>query len=96
MELPATADLSEGARAKWIWGLPRLTRSLTARAVGWLGQAVSDEDWQAALGDLRRDGRFTSEYMTMKCLGRTAARAQAEQRRAQGAGYDARVSNLDV
>ena len=30
VELPATADLSEGARAKWIWGLSRLSRSLTA------------------------------------------------------------------
>jgi hypothetical protein len=34
VELPETADLSEGARAKWIWGLSRLSQSLTARAVG--------------------------------------------------------------
>jgi len=61
VELPVAADLSEGARAKWIWGLSRLARSITARAVGWLGLAASDEDWQAALGELRRDGRFTSE-----------------------------------
>ena len=67
-----------------------------ARAVGWLGLAVSDEDWQAALGGLRRDGRFTSEWMTTKRLERTAERAQVEQRRAQGAGYDERVSNLEV
>ena len=96
VELPETADLSEGARAKWIWGLSRLARSLTARAVGWRGLAVSDEDWQAALGDLRRDGRFTSEWMTTKRLERTAERARVEQRRAQGAGYDERVSNLEV
>ena len=44
VELPATADLSEGARAKWIWGLSRLSRSLTARAVGWLALATSNED----------------------------------------------------
>ena len=44
VELPGSADLSEGARAKWIWGLSRLARSLTARAVGWLGLAASDED----------------------------------------------------
>ena len=31
VELPETAGLSEGARAKWIWGLSRLSRSLTAR-----------------------------------------------------------------
>ena len=96
VELPETEDLSEGARAKWIWGLSRLSRSLTARAAGWLGLAVSDEDWQAALGDLRRDGRFTSEWMTTKRLERTAERARVEQRRAQGAGYDERVSNLEV
>ena len=96
VELPATADLSEGARAKWIWGLSRLSRSLTARAVGWLGLAVSDEDGQAALGDLRRDGRFTSEWMTTKRLERTAERVRVDQRRAQGAGYDERVSNLEV
>ena len=81
VELPETADLSEGAHAKWIWVLPRLSPSLTARAAGWLGLADSDEGWQAALGDLRRDGRFTSEWMMTKRLGRTAARAQAEQRR---------------
>ena len=34
VELPGPADLSEGARAKWIWGLFRLARSLTARVVG--------------------------------------------------------------
>ena len=96
VELLETEGLSEGAHAKWIWGLSRRSRSLTARAVGWVGLADSDEDWQAALGDLRRDGRFTSEWMTTKRLGRTAARAQAEQRRAQGVGYDERVSNLDV
>ena len=96
VELPETADLSEGARAKWIWGLSRLSRSLTARAVGWLGLAVSDEDWQAALGDLRRDGRFTSEWMTAKRLSRMAERVRADQRLAQGAGYDERVSNLEV
>jgi hypothetical protein len=44
VELPETAGLSEGAHAKWIWGLFRLSRSLTARAVGWRGLAVSDED----------------------------------------------------
>ena len=96
VDLPAAADLSEGARAKWMWGLSRLSRSLTARAAGWLALADSDEDGQAALGDLRRDGRFTSERMTTTRLGRTAARAQAEQRRAHGAGYDELVSNLDV
>ena len=96
VELPETADLSEGARAKWIWGLSRLSRSLTARAVGWLALAVSDEDWQAALGDLRRDGRFTPEWMTAKRLGRAAERVRVEQRLAQGAGYDERVSNLEV
>ena len=45
VELPETTDLSEGAHAtKWIWGLSRLSRSLTARSVGWLRLAVSDED----------------------------------------------------
>ena len=63
VELPESADLSEGARAKWIWGIPRLSWSLTARAVGRLSLAVSDEDWQTALGDLRRNGRFTSEWI---------------------------------
>ena len=96
VELPETADLSEGARAKWIWGLSQLSRSLTARVVGWLGLAVSGEDWQAALGDLRRDGRFTSEWMTTKRLERTAERVRVDQRRAQGAGYDERVSDLEV
>ena len=66
MELPEAADLSEGARAKWMWGISRLARSLTARAVGWLSLDVSDEDCQTALGDLRCDGRFTSEWMTAK------------------------------
>ena len=96
VELPESADLSEGARAKWIWGLSRLSRSVTARAVGWLGLAASDEDWQAALGELRRDGRFAADWMTTKRLERTANRARAEQRVAQGAGYDERVTNLEV
>ena len=96
VELPEAADLSEGARAKWIWGLSRLSRSVTARAVGWLGLAASDEDWQAALSELRRDGRFASEWMTTKRLERTANRVRAEQRLAQGAGYDERVTNLEV
>ena len=96
VELPESADLSEGARAKWIWGLSRLSRSVTARAVGWLGLAASDEDWQAALGELRRDGRFAAEWMTAKRLERTANRVRAEQRLAQGAGYDERVTNLEV
>ena len=88
VELPESADLSEGARAKWIWGLSRLARSITPRAVGWLGLAASDEDWQAALGELRRDGRFTSEWMATKRLERAADRVRAEQRLAQGAGYE--------
>ena len=96
VELPESADLSEGARAKWIWGLSRLSRSVTARAVGWLGLAASDEDWQAALSELRRDGRFAAEWMTEKRLERTANRVRAEQRLAQGAGYDERVTNLEV
>ena len=69
VELPESADLSEGARAKWIWGLSRLSRSVTARAVGWLGLAASDEDWQAALGELRRDGRFAADWMTDEASG---------------------------
>ena len=69
-------------------GLSRLSQSLAARAVDWLSLAVSDEDWQTALDDLRRDGRFTSEWMTAKRIGRAAARAQAELQRAQGTGYD--------
>ena len=96
VELPGPADLLEGVRAKWIWGLSRLARSLTARAVGWLGLAASDEDWQAALGELRRDDRFTSEWMTTKRLERIADRVRAGQRQAQGAGYDEHVSNLEV
>ena len=96
VELPESADLSEGARAKWVWGLSRLSRSVTARAVGWLGLAASDEDWKAALGELRRDGRFAADWMTAKRLERTANRARAEQRVAQGAGYDERVTNLEV
>ena len=96
VELPGPADLLEGVRAKWIWGLSRLARSLTARAVGWLGLAASDEDWQAALGELRRDGRFTSEWMTTKRLERIADQVRAEQRQAQGAGYDERASNSEV
>ena len=40
VELSASGDLSEGARAKWIWDLSRLSRSLTARAVGWLALAT--------------------------------------------------------
>ena len=55
VELPESADLSEGARAKWIWGLSRLARSVTARAVGWLGLAASDEQ-----GHLRVRGTPTT------------------------------------
>ena len=96
LELPLVTDLSEGARAKWVWGLSRLSRSLTTRAVGWLSLATSDEDWQEALGELQRDGRFTAEWMTSRRITRAAARAQAEQRRRNDAGYDERATNLEV
>ena len=82
VELPESADLSEGAQAKWIWGLSRLSRSVTARAVDWLGLAASDEDWQAALSELRRDGRFASEWARQEDRKRRPLHAAVRQGRA--------------
>ena len=48
---PADGDGGEEAQAKWVWGLAKLTRSITAKAIGFLGiaHAASNERWDDAV-----------------------------------------------
>ena len=66
IEMPDDADLTEGARSKWVWSLSLLSLSsllLTCNAIGWLQRAMADQaDWDAAVAALGADGRFPVAY----------------------------------
>ena len=95
VDLPNGADLTEGARAKWVSGLAMMASSLTARAVAWLALAASDADWDAAVAELQ-DGRFSAEWMTAKRRARTESAERERQRREAGTGFSQTLTPIEV
>ena len=95
--LPADGDGGEEAQAKWGWGLAKLTRSITAKAIGFLGiaHAASNERWDDAVSALGADGRFTPEWMgTERARYRSERGGGAGAAGASAGGYDASVLPL--
>ena len=66
LSLPDDNDSSETARAKWVWQLALLERSVTTRALGYLKAAQADGKWDATVVALSDTGRFTAPWMA--CL----------------------------
>ena len=57
--LPDDNDSSKVARAKWVWQLAVLERSITTRALGYLKAAQADGKWDEAVSALSDTGRFS-------------------------------------
>ena len=63
VSVPDDNDSSETARAKWVWQLALLERSVTIRALGYLKAAQADGKWDATVVALGDTGRFTAPWM---------------------------------
>ena len=96
VSLPESTDLSEVGKAQWVWGLAQLERSVTVRAVGWLKQAATQEEFDAFVLELADDGRFSSEWMTERRRLRTVAAEQERARRELGTGFSSTLTALSV
>jgi len=57
--LPDDNDTSETERAKWVWQLAVLERSVTIRALGYLKAAQADGKWNETVAALGGTGCFT-------------------------------------
>jgi len=90
VELPPSTDLTEAAKAKWVWGLAQLSQCITVRATGWLKLSTTQEEFDANVLELSDDGRFTSEWMTERRRQRTESAQRERARRELGTGFDRR------
>ena len=87
LSLPDDNDSSETARAKWVWQLALLERSVTIRALGYLKAAQADGKWDATVVALSDTGRFTAPWMAAAKAAKTAEAAAAAAAAAAGAGF---------
>ena len=93
--LPDDNDPSETERAKWVWQLSVLERSVTIRALGYVKAAQADGKWDetaAALGDT---GRFTVPWMAAARAAKRAAATAAAAAAAAWTGFEI-IPILDV
>ena len=94
--LPDDNDSSEVARAKWVWQLAVLERSVTTRALGYLKAAQADGKWDETVAALDDTGRFIVPWMAAaraaKHATTTAAAAAAA---AAGRGFE-NIPILDI
>ena len=96
VELPSSTDLTEAAKAKWVWGLAQLSQCITVRATGWLKLSTTQEEFSANVLELSDDGRFTAEWMTERRRRRAESAQQAQARRELGTGFDPTLTAMDV
>ena len=87
LSLPDDNDSSETARAKWVWQLALLERSVTIRALGYLKAAQADGKWDATVVALSDTGRFTAPWMAAAKAAKTAESAAAAAAAAAGTGF---------
>ena len=80
--LPDDNDSSETERAKWVWQLAVLERSITARALGYLKAAQADGRRRRQVG---RDGGRVGRHRSFHCTV-DGGRARGEARGDDGGG----------
>ena len=86
--LPSDDGASETERAKWVWQLAVLERSVTIRALGYLKAAQAGGKWDETVAALGDTGRFTVPWMAAACAVKQAASAAAEAAAAAGSGFE--------
>ena len=86
--LPDDNDSSETERAKWVWQLAVLERSVTIRALGHLKAAQADGKWDETVAALGDTGRFTVPWMAAARAAKQAATAAAAVAAAAGRGFE--------
>ena len=96
ISLPPDHDNSPEARAKWVWQLATLERSVTIRALGWLRDTVDFDAYQAAVTELEPSGRFSVQWMTDARASKRAAAAAAQAAAAAGTGFLPTITVTDV
>ena len=96
ISLPPDHDNSPEARAKWVWQLATLERSVTIRALGWLRDTVDFDAYQAAVTELEPSGRFSVQWMTDARASKRAATAAAQAAAAAGTFFSATITATDV
>ena len=96
VELPPSTDLTEAAKAKWVWGLAQLSQCITVRATGWLKLSTTQEEFDANVLELSDDGRFTSEWMTERRRQRAESTQRERARRELGTGFDPTLTPMDA
>ena len=84
--LPDDNASSETERAKWVWQLAVLERSITTRALGHLKVAQADGKWNETVTALGDTGRFTVPWVAAACAAKQAATAAAAAAAAAAAG----------
>ena len=93
--LPDDNDSSEVARAKWVWQLAVLERSITTRALGYLKAAQADGKWDEAVAALSDTGRFSVPWMAALRAAKQAAAEAAAAAAAAGRGFE-NIPILDI
>ena len=86
--LPDDNDSSETERAKWVWQLAVLERSITTRALGYLKAAQADGKWDETVAALGDTGRFTVPWMAAARAAKHAATTAAAAAAAAGRGFE--------
>ena len=90
--LPDDNDSSEVARAKWVWQLAVLERSITTPALGYLKAAQADGTWDQAVAALSDTGRYTATWMASV----RAAKLAATEAAAAAAAADRGIENIPI
>ena len=93
--LPDDNDSTETERAKWVWQLAVLERSVTIRALGYLKAAQADGKWDKTVAALCDTGRFTVPWMAAARTPKQAAIAAAAAAAAAGRGFES-IPILDI
>ena len=93
--LPDDNDSSETERAKWVWQLAVLERSITTRALGFLKAAQADGKWDETVAALGDTGRFTVPWMAAARAAKHAATTAAAAAAAAGRGFE-NIPILDI
>ena len=87
--LPSDNGSSETERAKWVWQLAVLERSVTIWALGYLKAAQADGKWDETVAALGDTGRFTVPWMSAaRAAKHAASAAAAAAAAAAGTGFE--------
>ena len=93
--LPDDNGSSETERAKWVWQLAVLERSITIRALGHSKAPQADGKWDETVAALGDTGRFTVPWMAAARAAKQAAAVAAAAAAAAGRGFET-IPILDI